>query len=393
MPITQTQSIELRPSNAVKWMNCPASIQMEHGLPAEASSFAIQGSFLHELAAKCLIYNKTVDDVVFEHLWDDDACSLTDEEIDMVDSYVQFVRSRLASDYENSTLLVEHKVMFEQVIPNGVGTVDAVVINEGVCHIIDFKTGHIPVEAKDNYQLILYALGAVYTFYEACFCDLFKLEIFQSSLNHAVCWEITRDELLYWGAIISEKARFALSSNPEVIPSTAACRYCRARGVCKPLAEHCLSLMTNDVTMEEQFNMREINSLTIDDIDNILSNQSLINLWLKAFNQTAKEKLQQGTYMPNHKLVAGRKTRSWKNPVLASDALKAAGLKEHQIYEKELISPAQAEKLLSYRHEVMQQHVAITQGEPVIAPISDKRQGLLTNVEDEFKDIVVKDAA
>jgi RecB family exonuclease len=47
-----------------------------------------------------------------------------------------------------------------------VGTADAVVVRGGELVVIDLKTGHNKVDAKNNHQLVIYAMAALKAYNE-----------------------------------------------------------------------------------------------------------------------------------------------------------------------------------------------------------------------------------
>jgi len=66
-------------------------------------------------------------------------------------------------------VLIEQRLDFSKYVESGFGTGDCVIIADGTLHIIDFKYGQgLLVDAVDNPQMKLYALGALEIFDGMC---------------------------------------------------------------------------------------------------------------------------------------------------------------------------------------------------------------------------------
>ena len=62
-------------------------------------------------------------------------------------------------------VLVEQRLDFSRYVPDGFGTGDCIIVSDDVLHIVDLKYGTgILVEAEENPQMKLYALGALEIF-------------------------------------------------------------------------------------------------------------------------------------------------------------------------------------------------------------------------------------
>ena len=80
------------------------------------------------------------------------------------DGYVQFVLETIAEVRQicsDPIINIEQRLDFSCYVPDGFGTGDCVIISDKMLHIIDFKYGRgVLVEAENNPQMMLYALGA-----------------------------------------------------------------------------------------------------------------------------------------------------------------------------------------------------------------------------------------
>ncbi|WP_034650122.1 DUF2800 domain-containing protein, partial [Corynebacterium vitaeruminis] len=148
----------LSASGAHRWLECPPSATLEAGLPEYSSQAAEQGTAAHALAEwklrRALHDAPTAKPVSSWH----------DEQMDVLtDDYVVFVQERLRDVRQacaDPQVLIEQRLDFSHVVPGGFGTGDCVIIAEPTLQIIDLKYGQgVMVEAEENPQLMLYALG------------------------------------------------------------------------------------------------------------------------------------------------------------------------------------------------------------------------------------------
>jgi hypothetical protein len=164
-------------SKAHRWMACPGSIALEHDLPDTSSPHAEEGTRAHELAAAVLL-QQTIAEGDFPA-----------EMADHVNTYVDYViRERTGHQ-----LLIEQRVDYSDVIgvPNSFGTADCIILAGDTIKIIDLKYGMgVRVDATENEQLMLYALGALETFGLLGEFTKAKLVIVQPRLDHISEWEV-----------------------------------------------------------------------------------------------------------------------------------------------------------------------------------------------------------
>jgi hypothetical protein len=109
---------------------------------------------------------------------------------------------------EGNELMVEQRVDFSHIVGvNSFGTADAVVIAGNELQIHDLKYGRgVQVDAEQNEQLQLYALGALEQFSLLYDFDSVRLFIHQPRLNHVSEWALSVEELLAFGQRAQEAA-------------------------------------------------------------------------------------------------------------------------------------------------------------------------------------------
>lgn len=99
------------------------------------------------------------------------------------DGYAAFVLETLALvklKCFDPIVLIEQHLDFSCYVPDGFGTGDAVIVGDGTLHVIDFKYGQgILVDADDNPQMKLYALGALELFGSLYDIDEVSMTIYQ----------------------------------------------------------------------------------------------------------------------------------------------------------------------------------------------------------------------
>ena len=152
----------LSASGAHRWLNCTPSAVLESGEPGSTSEAAEQGTAAHALAEHKLRKALKQRSKRPVSTWHDD------EMEEHTDDYVAYVLEQFntaKATCPDANLLVEQRLDFSHIVPGGFGTGDAVIIAEPRLHIIDLKYGMgVLVEAEQNPQLMLYALGALHAF-------------------------------------------------------------------------------------------------------------------------------------------------------------------------------------------------------------------------------------
>ncbi len=157
----------LSPSGSKRWFACPGSVTLEAPFPDTANTYSDDGTAMHDVAAWCLTTGRPALDRIGEMIAvhrDPEPprhVEFTDEMADLTQGYVDTVRA-LAIGNE---LHVEQRVDFSTFVgfEGQFGTADAIIWNarDGEMLMVDLKTGYRFVDAEENSQLLLYALGAL----------------------------------------------------------------------------------------------------------------------------------------------------------------------------------------------------------------------------------------
>jgi len=362
-----TAHAKLSASGSAKWSLCPGSVFAEKDLPNTTSVFAEEGTAAHELAELLLRGDDEltlVGDVTGVTL-PDSGVVVTQDMYDYVQTYVSYVNSI------SGELFVEQRVDFSHIAPDGFGTSDAIVINDNTMTIIDLKYGKgVRVDAENNTQGILYALGAVNDYGMLFHIKTINIVIVQPRLDHISEWTIGIDELNRWGERLKQAAELALSDNAPRSPGEKQCQWCRAKATCPALAKLTESTL---MTSFDNLDTSKPEQLTDEQLKIALDNKKLIVSWFDAVETLVTDRLSAGQGFNGYKLVAGRANRAWRDEAATAAALRDV-LGEETLYTRKIISPAQAEKELGKsRAELLDDLVTKPEGAPTLVPESDKR--------------------
>ncbi|WP_143277397.1 DUF2800 domain-containing protein [Bordetella genomosp. 9] len=301
-------------------------------------------------------------------------------------------------------LLLEQRLDISRWVPECFGTSDAVILrDDGELHIIDLKFGRgVKVEAQGNRQMILYALGALDAFGMAQDFDRVRMTIHQPRLNHVSEATMTVDELLAEGAKLKEAGERAFlyvgSETPPVpsdfAPSDKACRFCKARGSCPAAAQEVARIVSrNEQATADDFEVVKPTADTlVVDLSYLMSKVDQVEAWCKGVRAELERRLLAGIEVEGWKLVEGRAgSRRWTDAAEAEAALKAMRLKSDEMYDKTVISPTAAEKLLKDQKRRWAKLVPLitrSEGGPSVAPASDKRPALVVKPTADDFDVV-----
>jgi len=407
----QKDHAKLSASGSAKWLNCAGSVLAEEQTALlekqkydeavargenpkiKVNTFAELGTLAHELADICLKKEQDAIEWVDREISCESDGKLLKIVVDkemakFVQEYLDYVR---AHETNNSQLYTEDRVDFSHLVPEGFGTLDSAVLDysTGICHIFDLKYGEgVLVEAEENTQGQLYALGL---YNELKFLDIiksFKIHIVQPRKYSITSWEISVKDLTKFGERAKLRAKLALAKNPKRTPGEKQCTWCDARFTCKALEEFTFELISDDfedlgaknLNKLPEEAMKKINSISDERIKELLDNKKLIEKFLKNIEEHTLERMQKGEKIPGYKLVQKKSNRTWINE---AEAVLVEELGE-KAYTQKLIGITAAEKLLDKKQ--MEELTYKPEGGIEMAPEKDKREAVQCVI-DQFEDI------
>lgn len=400
----------LSPSGAHRWMACPGSVVLEQDFPDEGSSYAAEGTAAHQLATYCLEDGTEAHEYIGEEIRVGERRFVVDKAMaGHVADYVKLVRE-LAGGH---ALLVERKVPIGHLTgeTGATGTADAVIIDteQEAITVVDLKYGMgVQVDAVENPQLMMYALGAYEAYSVLGDFSYVSMYIHMPRLNHVSEYHIPVHELVAFGDQVRDAAKAVEAAHCGVYESPAPlwteqhlqpgekqCRFCKAKSTCPAL----LAEITNAVGGEPataadfaQFVPMEVDENTGDNYLSLAMDKvGLVEDWCKAVRAEIERRLLRGDPVKDYKLVEGKLgNRQWTSAEEAEAAMKAMRLKTDEMYERKLISPTAAEKVLKQnpaKWAKLKKLVTRNPGKPSVAHVTDKRPALAihTATADEFK--------
>ena len=368
---------KLSASSAHRWMNCNPSANLEREFADRSSEAAAEGSAAHALCEHKLRKALKMRSTRPVSKYDSDEMEM------YTNSYVEFVLEQIEVAKQHCAdpfVLIEQRLDFSCHVPDGFGTGDCLIVADKLLHIIDFKYGlGVLVDAEENPQMMLYALGALRLFDALYDIDTISMSIFQPRRENVSTWTIAVAELEEWAEqTLRPKAELAFKGEGEFNPGPW-CTFCKAAVKCRARAEEKLALA--------RYEFAKPPLLTDEEIEDILSRLDDLTKWaneIAAYAQDAA--INHGKQWTGFKLVEGRSIRKYTDETAVVIAATAAGYRD--IFKKSLIPITEMEKLMGKKTfaEVLGGLVIKPQGKPTLVPASDKRPAIHTGANHDFNE-------
>lgn len=369
----------LSASSSHRWLGCTPSARLEQEFADHETEASAEGTAAHALCEHKLRKALKMRSKKPVSKYD------CDEMDAYTDAYVQFVLEAISEAKQNCadpTVLIEQKLDFSCYVPDGFGTGDCLIVADKNLHIIDFKYGQgVLVDAEENPQMMLYALGALKLF--DCLYDIetVSMSIFQPRRENVSTWTIAVSDLMDWAEnTLVPKAELAFKGEGEYIPG-AWCQFCKASVKCRARAEAKLELA--------KFEFAQPPLLSDEEIEEILGKLEDLTKWANEIAVYAQEAaINHGKVWTGFKLVESRTNRKYTDEDAVIEAAKAAGY--HDIFKQSLITITEMEKLMGKKTfaEILGAFIVKPQGKPTLVPASDKRPAILTTgAENDFSEI------
>lgn len=366
-------------SSAHRWLLCTPSAVLETRFPDTTSEAAREGTLAHaivETKLKRLIKGKPRGRATRTQLNDPLYTPAMEEH---ADAYVDFIEELFAEAQARSRdaiLCSEMQVDFHEWVPGGFGTTDTTIIADDTLTVVDFKfgKGHL-VEAVDNPQLRLYALGAWTEF--GMLYDVRKVRtyIVQPRKDSITSEELTVEELIDWADnYVRLRAELAAKGEGPKNPGDVQCLFCRAKHVCVARISALMDAL--------KYEFRDPDLLTAEEIAAVIPKAEALASWAKGVREYALQHAVEGEEYPGYKLVAGRSNRKIIDEEEATARLLKAGCPPEKIMRLRSITDLESYLSKETFAKVLDGLVIKPEGKPTLVPDTDKRESMSTT---EFK--------
>ena len=360
----------LSASSSHRWMNCTPSARLEQKFADRETEAAAEGTAAHALCEHKLRRALKMRSKKPVSQYD------CDEMDAHTDGYVEFVLEQLAQaklECADPLVLIEQRLDFSCWVPDGFGTGDCLIVANHLLHIIDFKYGQgVLVEAEENSQMLLYALGALRLFDSLYDITEVAMTIYQPRRENVSTWTISVEALIDWAEnTLKPRAELAYNGEREYTPGSW-CQFCKAAIKCRARAEEQLRLA--------RFEFAPPPLLSDDEIEDILSQLDDLTKWASEIQGYAQDvAINHGKVWQGFKLVTTRTNRKYKDEEAVAKAAKEAGYSD--IFRKSLITLTEMERLMGKKefNRILGSLVEKPQGRPTLVPNSDKRPAI-TNI-------------
>lgn len=396
----------LSASSAARWAHCTASPHFEKDFPSTTSVFAEEGTLAHsfcELYAK-LRFTDMKQEEFSEGIANLQRAELYDPEMLKTAEFYADYLWRVSLEYKNPPHVVtEVRLDLTEYIPEGFGTSDCILIGDGKLTVVDYKHGKgVAVSAKDNFQMRLYALGALKRYAPFFSITQVMTAIVQPRIredaSEGISEELlTAEELGAWGEWIKPLAQAAFTGEGVEFHPGDWCHFCRGRAACKARADNYTALEDfKDIPPKGKANGADIisgNYLTNKQIGDLLNRAEGLKQWAEDLKDYALGAILNGETIPGYKVVEGRSQRKIEDPDKAVEALLRAGYPKEILYEYKLRTLTALEKAVGKKDftSIAGEFIVKPAGAPTLVPESDRRKAYSPAAAD-FRE-VAKEAA
>lgn len=397
MPVQQHS--EWGGSVVARNVRCTGSVQACRTVPNdEDSEAAAEGRVAHALAEAAIrddadVYELVGSGVQFNVAEEDQQADYRQPDLEMAefieDGYVRHVRGIIKK--RGVQWAIEEDVDFS-FAPENSGTIDlrAYDPKSKTLYITDLKYGRgQEVYADANEQLESYAIGALDKL------DLWDevkkvvLQIYQPRRDWYDVAITNTKKLKEREAYFASQYKISQGPRATLVPGMQQCRYCPAAAYCPALLKYTLAIIAGEVEqmkslISDPMPIGDFEHTPVSDLATLIEQSSLVNKALdKGRARLIKEITENGAEDLPVKVVAGNGRRKWKDERKAEEKLKAMRIKYENIFKIEVISPAQAEKVVGPRQrKKLDDLITTSAGKPTLAPASDPRPALKPVIDD-----------
>ena len=359
----------LSASSSHRWLNCPPSARLCESYADRGSDFAAEGTDAHALceyrlrAALGLPAENPIDNLSWYNV----------EMEECANGYASYIlelvedAKRACSDPE---VLIEQRLDYSRFVKDGFGTGDCVLIADGTLHIVDYKHGRgVLVEAEDNPQMMLYALGALEIFDGIYDIATVSMTIYQPRRSNVSTYTISKEMLYDWAADVLAPAAELAFIGEGSYRCGEWCQFCKAKHDCRERAAANMELARYDFRLPPL--------LEDEEVEDILGKIDALIAWASDIKDYALQAAVSGKEWRGYKLVEGRSNRKYTDEAVVAGAVTAAG---YDPYEHKILGVTAMTTLLGRKRfeEVLGGYIEKPQGKPTLVPESDMRPALNT---------------
>ena len=369
----------LSASSSHRWLNCPPSARLCESYEDKGSDYAAEGTDAHSLCEfklKTALGMETQDPTENLNYY-------SEEMEDCANDYAAYILELVEAAKKSSSdpvILIEQRLDYSRFVESGFGTGDCVIVADGTLTIVDYKHGRgILVEADNNPQMMLYALGALEIFDGIYDIETVCMTIYQPRRSSVSTFTLSKEDLYQWAEdTLTPAAELAYAGNGNY-QCGEWCQFCKAKLDCRERAEYNLELAKFD------FHLPPL--LTDEDVEEILGRIDGLVSWANDIKEYALQAAVGGKEWHGWKLVEGRSNRRYTDETVVAEVVTAAGFDP---YERKVMGVTAMTSLLGKKRfeEVLSGYIEKPQGKPALVPESDKRPAINTAKQDfnEFEE-------
>lgn len=369
----------LSASSAARWLSCPPSARLEDKFREtcgyeNSSVYADEGTLAHEFAELNLrhLSGRVSDEEFVQALEVLRAHDLYSEEIETeVEKYTSYVMEALEvakTVVPDPVLFIEEKLDFSHIVENGFGTGDSGIIADGTMEIIDLKYGKgVKVEAFENPQLKLYAIGALHAYEMLYDIKQVKVTIVQPRIDNIVSWIVSVEELCRWAEETVKPVAAKAYEGKGLQKAGDHCKFCLVKAMCATLAAKNVALAKHE--------FKDPQLLTEKQLIDIYKQTPMLIDWANSVGEYLLKEAMAGRKVEGYKLVEGMSRRKWVDEGKVQDILKESGYPEDSYNKTQLRGISEIEKLVGKKEfpSMFEGLVIRPQGNPILVLETDKR--------------------
>lgn len=355
-----TTHVELSPSSASRWLNCPGSVALSRTVPPQLSSAASEeGTLAHAFAETALRVGTTCRKIAEGGGWD----RVSEEMIGYAQVFVDFCNSLMPNA---ERMGIEQYLTLDALNPPAPmgGTADFLCWSPERLDIVDLKYGKgVFVDAQDNPQLLYYAvMGMLWCEKEGLAVPPeVRITIVQPRIEYVGdtirSVSYTLDDLLGFasellnGAVKALKAvGYSTKRNNEFsayLIVGSHCRWCPALTICPAQKAEAALVASMDFDVVTPEKLPAPVTLSSAELGSILSKATWLSQWVSALEKEVTERLGRNELVDGWQLSPKQARRKWiADERIIADHLIGAGMSEFEIYDRKVRGIGEIEKAL-----------------------------------------------